>query len=559
MSAQQPSDTLELLRARAAQTVGPMHVELEQLRDRADLPAAAAELIRTGTELERIVALLGLREAAGRGQEVAEPAALALADASPKVRKVAARALGAIGWAGAGPALEAATHDDDPGVRLHALLGLLEVDVVAGVRRIDAMLDDKDGGDGTREAALAALEDAKPDELPPALEALTHHPDVAIRGRAVAILGYSATAAIESLYRALSDSSTEVRLAAITALMRRQAPPPAGELLALFSDPDPRVQQLAVRLVVRAHGPRDPASVDRLPSDSPAAIAEAAAVLGGPDAIPQIRTMFARSTSALDQIAAWNAVGLVGEAAADAGASFLHPLGDALRAGDERVRRAALDAASSLGPDAAAVIVAHVPGEADPLARAIAVRSLSRILGPAARPQLRLALDDRSEIVRRAAMEALGRVGAADDRVGIERASAASPMEELVRWQALARLAPAEIVLSEATRELADPAHNGRLFTQWYAPAEDVRAVFSRAGTVILYRDGDDVGETSSCVLMDDGRARIGDRICSVRIDRIRIHEPVTSVWGYRGELTPDPWSRLSRRVLETTAWAADR
>lgn len=127
-----------------------------------------------------------------------------------------------------------------------------------------------------------------------------------------------------------------------------------------------------------------------------------------------------------------------------------------------------------------------------------------------------------------------------------------------MRWEALARLAPAEVALSAATRELADPAQNGRLFTQWYAPAEDLRALFSRAGTVIVYRDGDDTGDPSSVALMDDGRVRIGDRVCAVRIDRIRVHEQVTSVWGYRGELTPDPWSRLSRRVLETTAWAAD-
>jgi HEAT repeat protein len=539
-------------------TVGPLHAELEQLRDRADLPTAAAELIRSGTEHERIIALLGLREAGSRGSEVAEPAAAALADTSPKVRKLAARTLGAIGWVGAGPALEATTHDDDTSVRTHALLGLLEIDATAGIRRIAAMINDTNSDVGGREAALAALEDAKLDELPPALGALVTHPDVAIRSRAVAIIGYSSSADIEPLRRALRDSSAQVRLAAVLALMRRQESPPADSIAALFVDPDPQVRQLAVRLVVRSRGPRYPASLDLLPSGPPAAVAEATAVLGGADAIPRIRTMIVQSTSTLDQIAAWHAVGLVGQSALDAAAAFVDPLSDALRAGDERVRRAAFDAASSLGPSAAMVIVERLAEESDPLARAVAVQSLSKILGSVARPQLRLALNDQAEIVRRSAMEALGRVGTADDRVVLERTGTASPMEELMRWEALARLAPAENALSAATRELADPAQNGRLFTQWYAPAEDLRALFSRAGTVLVYRDGDDTGETSSVALMDDGRVRIGDQVCAVRIDRIRVHEQVTSVWGYRGELTPDPWSRVSRRVLETTAWAAD-
>src|SRR4051794_11701880 len=103
MSIHQPSETVELLRACAAQTSGPLHVAFEQLRDRPDLPAAAAELIRAGTEQERVVALLGLQQAASRGREAAEAAAIGLADVAPRVRIVAARTLGTIRWPGSGP------------------------------------------------------------------------------------------------------------------------------------------------------------------------------------------------------------------------------------------------------------------------------------------------------------------------------------------------------------------------------------------------------------------------------------------------------------------------
>src|SRR5688572_31655367 len=103
----EPSDTIERLRDRAARTNGDPFVELEQLRDRGDLPTAATELIRAGTEAERVTAVLALREAKDRGAEVAQAVIVALADPSARVRIVAARALGAIGWTAARAALEA--------------------------------------------------------------------------------------------------------------------------------------------------------------------------------------------------------------------------------------------------------------------------------------------------------------------------------------------------------------------------------------------------------------------------------------------------------------------
>jgi HEAT repeat protein len=531
---------------------------LEQLRDRADLPAAAAELIRTGAEQERVVALLGLRQAASRGREAAEAAALAVADAAPRVRIVAVRTLGVISWPGSRSVLEILTQDGDLDVRKHALLGLLEIDAASGLRRIGEMIDGAGNDDATLGVALSALEDARPDEVPPSLVRLGHHADAEVRRRAIAILGYSSSTAVEPLYSALHDSSSQVRLAAIAAMMRRREPPPAASLSALLSDPDPSVRQLTLPLIVYARGPRDPALLDQLPTDSLISVAEAAAVLGGAVAIPRIHTMIARSASPADEIAAWRAVGLVGQAMQNAGAAFLELLRRALRSGDDRVRRAALQAAPSLGATGAGLVAEQAANELEPLVRAVAIASLARILGSAARPQLCVALEDPSEVVRRSAMEALGRVGRAADRLAIERVRAASPLEDMMRWQAVARLAPGEAALSEATRDLADPGHNGRLFTQWYAPSEDLRAVFSRAGAVIVVRDGDDVGESESCALLDDGRVRIGDRVCLVQLRRARIHEPVVSVWGYRCDLTPDPWSDLPVRVLETTAWSAD-
>jgi len=166
-------------------------------------------------------------------------------------------------------------------------------------------------------------------------------------------------------------------------------------------------------------------------------------------------------------------------------------------------------------------------------------------------------MNDPSEKVRCSAAEALGRVGTDDDRKVIERAHPpATPMEELMRWEALMRLAPtAEIAFPEATRQLADPAYVGRLFAQWHSPVEDLGVVFSRAGTVIARRE--DEIKTSTFAMTDDSRVRIGEQSYNIRIDRVRIHNPVTSTWGYRAQLIPDPWSHLPRRLLETASWAS--
>jgi hypothetical protein len=132
---------------------------------------------------------------------------------------------------------------------------------------------------------------------------------------------------------------------------------------------------------------------------------------------------------------------------------------------------------------------------------------------------------------------------------------ARSPIEQLARWQALVRLSRGETALPEATRPLADPGHTGRLFTRWYEPGDDLSVIFTRAGVMILFRDGDHTGEIGAFDMLADGRARIGDEDCTLRLDRVRLHEPVVSSWGYSVVMKPDPWSSAPRRVLETLTW----
>jgi len=554
MSSIAPSDTLELLRQRAVRTTGPVLVELEHLRDRADLPAAATELLRTGTEMERIIAVLALREAKHRRHEVAQPAILALADPSARVRIAAARALGVIGWPGARAALESASQDRDADVRKHALLGLLELAPVTGVQWIGAALG---GVPDARESALAALEDARADKLPDELAQLVDDPDVATRVRAIGILAFSASSSASPLFRALRDGSPDVRLAALNALVRREQAPPVDALPSLFADPDPRVRQRALQVVDRGGGPRHPQSLDLLPHDAPATAAAAVAVLGGAAAIPRLRAMLAESTSAPDRVLVWRAIGRIGEVVPDdtLGAAVLRT---GLTDPDDGVRRAAVDAGRWLGPLAAALVTEQLRREPEPRVRAVAVRTLARLLGSAAAPELRRALDDESEDVRRWALDGLGRVGTAGDRGAVERVVAGSPLEQLARWQAIVRLGRGEPALPEATRALADPAHTGRLFTHWYEPSEDFSAIFSRAGMVIVFRDGDRVGEVDSFEVMANGRVRIGDQPCTLRLDRVLIHEPVVSTWGYSLLIKPDPWSSEPQRVVETITWRDD-
>lgn len=548
---------MDALRAEAMQNAGSLHARLAPLRDRADLPAAAAELIRSGTERERIIALLALREAAHRGQAVAEPALLALADSLAKVRAVAVRTLGMIGWSGARAALESAIHDDDRDVREHALRGLLEIDGPAGRQQIAAMLHDVSDRRSI-ESVLGALEAAKFEELPPGFEALTDHPDPDVRRRALTILGYSAPADPLVLYRALRDASAQIRIAALGALMRWQSPPPASALPTLLSDPDRQVWKATLFLIVLAQGPRHAASLEALPSSSPEDIAEPTAVLGGQEAIPRIATMLTRSTSERDALASWRAARLAGAAAPDAAdRAFVQPLRAVLKSGSERVRLAAVRAAASLGADATAAILEHWPAETDERIRAAALQSLTSVLGANTGPHLRQALNDPSERVRGTAAEELGRNGSADDIAALEQARPpTTPMEEILRWAAIARLrGSAENALAAATRALADPAHTGRMFTQWYAPGEDLCIVLTLAGTALVRRGGED--EVSTFTITEDGALRIGAHTCSCRIARVRIHGAVTSTWGHRVELSPDPWSHAMRRTLETASWSA--
>jgi hypothetical protein len=110
---------------------------------------------------------------------------------------------------------------------------------------------------------------------------------------------------------------------------------------------------------------------------------------------------------------------------------------------------------------------------------------------------------------------------------------ARSPLEQLARWEALVRLSHGEGELPESSRALADPAHGGRLITHWYEPVGDLFVKFSRAGMMIVFSDEEPVGEVGSFKVMADGHARINDRHCTLRVERVRIHEPISSSWDF--------------------------
>jgi hypothetical protein len=325
-----------------------------------------------------------------------------------------------------------------------------------------------------------------------------------------------------------------------------------------LSDPDRQVWKTTLFLIVHAQGPRDAASLEVLPSSSPEDVAEATAVLGGQDAIPRIAAMLARSQSEREAIASWRAARLAGAVAPEiADQAFRQPLRTVLKDGPQRLRSAATMAAATLGSEAAAAIMEHMPTETDDRIRAVILQSLASLLGAKAGPQLREALNDPSERVRGTAAEELGRNGSADDVAVLEHARPpATPMEEILRWAAIVRLSGVpESAFAAPTRLLGDPAQTGRLFTHWYAPGDDISIVFSRAGVMLVRRDGADAVTTFA--MTDGGTLLIDENVYSCRIARVRIHGAVTSTWGHRVELSPDPWSGSAKRTLETTSWSA--
>jgi len=201
-------------------------------------------------------------ESAGRSEDVASALEAARGSAGwPLPDPALVRALAGAGPAGL-PRLEAALHDEDPGIRWHAAAGILRMGARAAASAPALLAAMHDPEWNVRNSAGRALEEVAAPEHAALLAQVLAQPDVETRyhvARALARLGRDAAPALPALLETLSDADAEVRmescwtLAAIGPLAR-----PAGEaVLARLGDDDAQVRAAAAWSLVQIGAGRD--------------------------------------------------------------------------------------------------------------------------------------------------------------------------------------------------------------------------------------------------------------------------------------------------------------
>jgi HEAT repeat protein len=238
----------------------------------------APEAVLHQRSAARALGVIGL-EAAAAVPDLAR--ALRAKDA--EVRFESGRALGQIGTAGVGE-LAAALSVADPDVRYAAVCGLGEAQADRNMAVLALLQGIGDQSDGVRIAAGGSLSRLGTNVLPlvlrelesgtaarrlsaskaigivrpdrasvlPALFNLARDPDPACRLAAIQALGGQGIPndkMVEAFSDALTDSVTEVRLAALYPLfqLRGRAAPAVPNLTACLSDPSPKIRQWSAR------------------------------------------------------------------------------------------------------------------------------------------------------------------------------------------------------------------------------------------------------------------------------------------------------------------------
>ena len=422
-------------RAGTVEAVGPVFVEA--LKDRhVSVREAAAEAL----------------EALGQAAARALPAlALAAGDEASPVRRAALRTLEKLGPAArdALPALRRALKDKDEFARWHAVraLGAIGPDAAEAIPDMIPLL--KDHKADVRLAGSKPLFDLGSKWC---IARVTAHALGEIRAGPEKV--------IPALVEALRDDDHRVRQTAAESLARYlpEAKSALPRLTAMLLQENKAVVRAAAAMALAAFAEQaeeaGPALVEALGDREPWVAWEAAKALGrlgaaGRKALPRLKEVLSGDSPELRRSAAW-ALGELGPHAADA----VEALTQAVRvgAGERKGGAARAAAMQALGrveaplQQAGPALAAALTTDADPDARRWGAIALGQY-GPAAQAfvgDLVCGMSDKDDLVRGAAVEAVGRIGPgaaravpslmsvlADDREGQNRCLAARALGDI--------------------------------------------------------------------------------------------------------------------------------
>jgi HEAT repeat protein len=309
----------------------------------------------------------------------------ALATDTPRARAAAAQALAHADGPDTLAALRQALGDPDPWVRYFAVTSLGRQADRASLPRLERIAAE-DAAQQVRIAAIGAIGDigiASDAAAVQMLTAISEAADQELAVAAVRALGsVEASAAMDSLRRALSSPEPARRVAAAESIARRDGAP-AIELLqwTAAADADATVVRAAIGGLSRIGAGAAPSARD--------AVAAIAALAADP-------TRRAEAVSALARVSA----------------AAIPRVGEALSSREPTVRLAVIEALARLTHPAASAYVLIALTDADASVRQLAVTALSRLgTRGLARRFAELATSDPSEAVRHAAELALRRLG----------------------------------------------------------------------------------------------------------------------------------------------------
>lgn len=338
-----------------------------------------------------------------------------LADSDPRVRESAVKIAGYFGYASCAESLIDRCRDVEESVRAAALEHIAFLDDERVLPLLIWALDRDTAR--ARAAAAQALAHAEGPDAGPALRQAATDPDAWVRYFSVTSLGRRgdvlALPVLEA--RAATDDREHVRLAAVEAIGAigaRDGEAPARILEAFAESGNPDVALAAIRALGSVNSPAAHDPLRRaLSAATPArraAAADAIARWGRPPAVALLRWTAATDTDPTVIHAAIAGLSRLGNGPAPVSAPAIEAL--AAVASDPARRADAIAALSHLSPSAIPA-VGHCLSSRDPHVRRAIVEALGRLSHPTASAYVRSALDDDDASVRQVAVTVLSVLG----------------------------------------------------------------------------------------------------------------------------------------------------
>ncbi len=496
---QDSTSTLELIRRMAARQRGGIADLYQALSIRPDLIEAVQRLLSSGTEIERVMAIVALRKCSEKKSHLV--AQTALSDPSARVRAQAALFLKERRAQEAWDVLVAALHDPDEQVQDQVALALAQIDPAHSVEVLRSLITSANISD--KLAALSAVAFARLDGLAQEVTAALKDSDPRVRSKATEALASIGEKHLPALSNALTDSDAQVRLSALQALGLDIFHVETGLLIGLLQDPLPQIRLAALNgLRLQGDTLACPHILPLL--DDPVQVVRRMVVftigqLGCVQARSRLLELITRLKDEEDRVVLSRALGKLG------GEQVVAYLQKAMEDPSERIRSQALVDFLSLDfmeaiklliqalmydpghkvREVAALILGQHDGEhaipsligalqrdSSPIVRSAAARALANTLNEEGIHALQSALQDSDPRVRLAAVRSLGQA-CSDESIDALQDLFQHEQEPPILAEITAILErksaslPSGEILNDAARSLFDPTGTNRTATIW--------------------------------------------------------------------------------------------